>query len=268
MFWGTSGVGKTETTLAFADLMYGGEQNLTVINMSEYKEEHKVSLLMGSPPGYVGYGEGGVLTEAVRRKPYSVVLLDEIEKAHPGIQDIFYQVFDKGMLKDGEGRDIDFSNTLIIMTSNAGTETLSNLASDPDTLPDGDALESMIKPELLNHFKPAFLGRLSIVPYLPLQDDAMAGIVRLQLNKVVRRLHEEHSVTLTYNDQVINTIVSRCKEVDTGARNAIHIISKQILPALSLNLLNAMSDSVALSHIMVSVSDEGQFQFKLQEGEV
>ena len=262
MFCGTSGVGKTETALALADLMYGGEQNLTVINMSEYKEEHKVSLLMGSPPGYVGYGEGGVLTEAVRRKPYSVVLLDEIEKAHPGIQDIFYQVFDKGMLKDGEGRDIDFSNTLIIMTSNAGTETLSELASDPETLPDGDALESMIKPELLNYFKPAFLGRLSIVPYLPLQDEAMAGIVRLQLNKVVRRINDEHAVTLTYDDQVVNTIVSRCKEVDTGARNAIHIISKQILPALSLTLLNAMSDARLLSQIHLTIDDQDEFSFE------
>jgi len=259
MFCGTSGVGKTETALALADLMYGGEQNLTVINMSEYKEEHKVSLLMGSPPGYVGYGEGGVLTEAVRRKPYSVVLLDEIEKAHPGIQDIFYQVFDKGTLKDGEGRDIDFRNTLIIMTSNAGTETLTGLAADPDTLPDGEQLESLIKPELLRYFKPAFLGRLRIIPYLPLQDDAMAGIVRLQLDKIVQRIAQEHGVQLRYDDQLLQTIVSRCKEVDTGARNAIHIISKQILPALSLVLLNSLTDEQPLSTLHLSVDDSGQF---------
>lgn len=265
MFCGTSGVGKTETALALADLMYGGEQNLTVINMSEYKEEHKVSLLMGSPPGYVGYGEGGVLTEAVRRKPYSVVLLDEIEKAHPGIQDIFYQVFDKGTLKDGEGRDIDFRNTLIIMTSNAGTETLAGLASDPETLPDGEQLESLIKPELLRYFKPAFLGRLRIIPYLPLQDEAMTGIVRLQLNKIVQRLAQEHDIQLSFDDQLLRNIVSRCKEVDTGARNAIHIISKQILPALSLVLLNALTEEQSLSALHLSVDESGQFL--VQRGE-
>ncbi|WP_409523505.1 type VI secretion system ATPase TssH [Nitrincola sp. MINF-07-Sa-05] len=259
MFCGTSGVGKTETALALADLMYGGEQNLTVINMSEYKEEHKVSLLMGSPPGYVGYGEGGVLTEAVRRKPYSVVLLDEIEKAHPGIQDIFYQVFDKGTLKDGEGRDIDFRNTLIIMTSNAGTETLTSLAADPDTLPDAEQLESLIKPELLRYFKPAFLGRLRIIPYLPLEDEAMTGIVLLQLNKIVQRIAQEHGIQLSYDDQLLQTIVSRCKEVDTGARNAIHIISKQILPALSLVLLNALTDEQPLRTLHLSVDSMGQF---------
>ena len=172
---GTSGVGKTETAITLAELLYGGEQNMTVINMSEFKEEHKVSLLMGSPPGYVGYGEGGVLTEAVRRKPYSVVLLDEMEKAHPGVQDIFYQVFDKGRMKDGEGRDIDFKNTVIIMTTNAGTELIKSICGDPDTMPEPDAFVETVFPELLKTFKPAFLGRLNIIPFYPLTDEVMKG---------------------------------------------------------------------------------------------
>ena len=172
---GSSGVGKTETAITLADLLYGGEQNMTVINMSEFKEEHKVSLLMGSPPGYVGYGEGGVLTEAVRRRPYSVVLLDEMEKAHPGVQDIFYQVFDKGSMRDGEGRDIDFKNTVILMTSNAGTDTIMKLCADPETLPDAAALAEALRPELLKMFKPAFLGRVTVVPYFPLSDEVSAG---------------------------------------------------------------------------------------------
>ena len=170
LFVGTSGVGKTETALTLAQLLYGGEQNATTINMAEFKEEHKVSLLMGSPPGYVGYGEGGVLTEAVRRRPYSVVLLDEMEKAHPGVQDVFYSVFDKGNMKDGEGRDIDFKNTVIIMTSNAGTDLINKLFADPDTAPDAAGLANALRPELAKVFKPAFLGRVTLVPYFPLAD--------------------------------------------------------------------------------------------------
>ncbi len=185
---GTSGTGKTETALTLAELLYGGEQNLTVINMSEFKEEHKVSLLMGSPPGYVGYGEGGVLTEAVRRRPYSVILLDEMEKAHPGVQDIFFQVFDKGMMKDGEGRDIDFKNTVIIMTSNAGSELINKLFADPDTAPDADGLADALRPELAKVFKPAFLGRVTIVPYLPLSDAIIRQIVQLQLGRIEKRV--------------------------------------------------------------------------------
>ena len=173
---GTSGVGKTETALAVADLLYGGEQNLTVINMSEFKEEHKVSTLMGSPPGYVGYGEGGVLTEAVRRRPYSVLLFDEMEKAHPGVQDVFYQVFDKGLMRDGEGRDIDFKNTVIIMTSNAGTDLIHRLFADPNKRPSAEELGEALRPELLKTFKPAFLGRCSVVPYFPLADDIIRKI--------------------------------------------------------------------------------------------
>ena len=181
---GTSGVGKTETALTLADLLYGGEQNLTVINMTEFKEEHKVSLLMGSPPGYVGYGEGGVLTEAVRRRPYSVILLDEMEKAHPGVQDVFFQVFDKGNMKDGEGRDIDFRNTVIIMTSNAGTDLIAQLCADPETAPDAAGLAEALRPELMKTFKPAFLGRVTLVPYFPLSADIIRQIVELQLNRV------------------------------------------------------------------------------------
>ena len=181
---GTSGTGKTETALTLADLLYGGEQNMTVINMTEFKEEHKVSLLMGSPPGYVGYGEGGVLTEAVRRRPYSVILLDEMEKAHPGVQDIFFQVFDKGNMKDGEGRDIDFKNTVIIMTSNAGTDLITRLFADPETAPDAAALADALMPELMKYFKPAFLGRVNLVPYFPLSPDIIRQIVELQLERI------------------------------------------------------------------------------------
>ena len=190
LFVGLSGTGKTETALTLADLLYGGEQNLTIINMSEFKEEHKVSLLMGSPPGYVGYGEGGVLTEAVRRRPYSVILLDEMEKAHPGVQDIFFQVFDKGMMKDGEGRDIDFKNSVIIMTSNAGTELIEKLFADPETAPDAAALGEALMPELMKSFKPAFLGRVTLVPYLPLSDEVIRQIVSLQLGRVGARVPE------------------------------------------------------------------------------
>src|ERR1700757_3883863 len=189
---GTSGVGKTETALALADLLYGGEQNLTTINMTEFKEEHKVSLLMGSPPGYVGYGEGGVLTEAVRRRPYSVLLLDEMEKAHSGVQDIFYQVFDKGNMRDGEGRDIDFKNTLILMTSNAGTDLITRLFADPETAPDAAGLADALMPELMKHFKPAFLGRVNLVPYFPLAPEVIRQIVELQLGRIARRVSETY----------------------------------------------------------------------------
>src|SRR4029077_5579687 len=184
MLVGPSGVGKTETAISLADLLYGGEQKMTVINMSEFKEEHKVSLLMGAPPGYVGYGEGGVLTEAVRRRPYSVVLLDEMEKAHPGVQDVFFSVFDKGNMKDGEGRDIDFKNTIIIMTSNAGTDLISKLCADPETAPDAAGLAEALRPELLKIFKPAFLGRVTLVPYFPLSDEIIRSIVELQLGRI------------------------------------------------------------------------------------
>ena len=214
---GPSGVGKTETAITLADLLYGGEQNMTVINMSEFKEEHKVSLLMGSPPGYVGYGEGGVLTEAVRRRPYSVVLLDEMEKAHPGVQDIFYQVFDKGHLRDGEGRDIDFKNTVILMGSNAGSDLISKLCSDPETTPTAEALTEALRPELLKTFKPAFLGRVTVVPYFPLSDEIMQKIVELQLGRIRQRIAEHYRAEFQYAPAVVSHIVSRCTEVESGA---------------------------------------------------
>ena len=257
---GPSGVGKTETAMALAEQMYGSEQNMTVINMSEFKEEHKVSLLMGSPPGYVGYGEGGVLTEAVRRKPYSVVLLDEIEKAHPGVQDIFYQVFDKGMLKDGEGRDIDFKNTLIIMTSNAGTDTIMKLAEDPETMPEGDALNKLIHEDLLKAFKPAFLGRATLLPYMPLGEEVLEEISRIQLRKVASRIEDSYKIKCEFDQSVVSSIVSRCTEVDSGARNIQKIINQSLLPELSEYFLNAMVNEQEIKDMKIS-AESSKFIF-------
>ncbi|MFO1066472.1 MAG: type VI secretion system ATPase TssH [Pirellulales bacterium] len=261
MLAGTSGVGKTETAIALAQLLYGGEQNMTVINMSEFKEEHKVSLLMGSPPGYVGYGEGGVLTEAVRRKPYSVVLLDEMEKAHPGVQDIFYQVFDKGMMKDGEGRDIDFKNTLIIMTTNAGTDLIKSLCTDPDTTPDPDAFLEAVFPELLKTFKPAFLGRVSIIPYYPLNEEVIRKIIGLKLGKVGKRLRENYNADFSYSDDFVQLVADRCKEVDTGARNIDHILTKSLLPDLSAELLSRLAEGQTIQSVRVETAPEANFRF-------
>jgi type VI secretion system protein VasG len=194
--------------------------------MTEFKEEHKVSLLMGSPPGYVGYGEGGVLTEAVRRRPYSVILLDEMEKAHPGVQDVFFQVFDKGNMKDGEGRDIDFRNTVIIMTSNAGTDLIAKLFADPQTAPDPAGLGEALRPELLKSFKPAFLGRVQVVPYLPLADDIIRRITALQLKRVQKRVWESYRAAFAYEPALVETIAARCTESASGARNIESIISR------------------------------------------
>ena len=263
MFVGPSGVGKTETALAIAELLFGSDQNLTTLNMSEFKEEHKVSLLMGSPPGYVGYGEGGVLTEAVRRKPYSVVLLDEMEKAHPGVQDIFYQVFDKGMMKDGEGRDIDFKNTVIIMTSNAGTDTFMKLCADPDTKPDPEALAEAIRPDLLKSFKPAFLGRVIVVPYYPIAPDIMRRIIELQLGRVRQRIRENHRAQLTYDETLIGAIAGRCTEVDSGARNVDHILTRTMLPELSKEFLARMAQGEPDTKVHISVDEGGSFQYQV-----
>lgn len=261
---GTSGVGKTETAITLANLLYGGEQNMTVINMSEFKEEHKVSLLMGSPPGYVGYGEGGVLTEAVRRKPYSVVLLDEMEKAHPGVQDIFYQVFDKGTMKDGEGRDIDFKNTVILMTTNAGTDLIKSICSDPDTRPDPDGFVEAVFPELLKTFKPAFLGRLEVVPFYPLTDDVLKKIIQLKLGKVASRVREHYQARFEYSPELVDTIASRCTEVDTGARNVDHILTRTLLPEMSSEFLSRMADGGHISRVHLSIDPEGQFSYEIQ----
>ncbi|MBL8834638.1 MAG: type VI secretion system ATPase TssH [Alphaproteobacteria bacterium] len=261
MLIGTSGTGKTETALTLAELIYGGDQNLTIINMSEFKEEHKVSMLVGSPPGYVGYGEGGVLTEAVRRHPYSVVLLDEVEKAHPGVQDVFYQVFDKGMLRDGEGRDIDFKNTLIILTSNAATDVIAKLCADPDTRPEPDALAEAIRPELLKTFKPAFLGRITVVPYYPLDDATIRRIVKLQLDRVVKRVAENYKAKLEYAPDLVETIANRCREVESGARNVEQIIARTLLPELSARFLGRMADGQPIARARVAVDGAGRFEY-------
>jgi type VI secretion system protein VasG len=263
MMVGTSGTGKTETALALADLLYGGEQNLSVINMSEFKEEHKVSLLMGSPPGYVGYGEGGILTEAVRRRPYSVILLDEMEKAHPGVQDVFYQVFDKGTMKDGEGRDIDFRNTVIIMTSNQGSELIAQLFADPETAPDPAGLAEALQPELLKSFKPAFLGRVTMVPYLPLGDTVLRGIVVLQLGRIRTRIWDSYRAAFDWAPDLVETIAARCTESSTGARNINHILSRTLLPELSAALLERLADGNQVSSVTVALDQAGCFCYEI-----
>jgi type VI secretion system protein VasG len=260
---GTSGTGKTETALTLADLLYGGEQNMTTINMTEFKEEHKVSLLMGSPPGYVGYGEGGVLTEAVRRRPYSVILLDEMEKAHPGVQDIFFQVFDKGNMKDGEGRDIDFKNAVIIMTSNAGTDLITQLFADPETAPDAAGLAEALMPELMKVFKPAFLGRVTLVPYFPLSPDIIKKIVGLQLNRIRRRVLESYGAKFVWDDSVVQTIADRCTETSSGARNVEKILSRTLLPELSGEVLSRLAEGGTIESITVGVGTEGSFQYNI-----
>ncbi|HTH97155.1 MAG TPA: type VI secretion system ATPase TssH [Stellaceae bacterium] len=262
---GPSGVGKTETALTLADLMYGGEQSLTVINMSEFKEEHKVSLLMGSPPGYVGYGEGGVLTEAVRRRPYGVLLLDEMEKAHPGVQDIFYQVFDKGTLRDGEGRDIDFRNTTILMASNAGSELLTALAADRETLPEVSGLATMLHPELLKHYKAAFLGRVTVVPYLPLNAESLADIVAMQIDKLRRRVVQTYGARLEVSPRVVEMLVSRCGESDAGARAIDHVLSRGLMPALSRRILETLAARQNIAAASVDLDDgTGDFRIDIE----
>ncbi len=260
---GTSGVGKTETALAVAELLYGGEQNVTTINMTEFKEEHKVSLLMGSPPGYVGYGEGGVLTEAVRRRPYSVILLDEMEKAHPGVQDVFFQVFDKGTMKDGEGRDIDFRNTVILMPSNAGTDLIAKLFADPETAPDAAGLAEALRPELLKSFKPAFLGRLQVIPYMPLSDEIIRKITVLQLNRVKKRVWESYRAEFSYEPNVVETIAARCTESASGARNIETILSRGLLPELSSELLSRMADGQMVTSVTVGIGEDSLFRYAI-----
>ena len=260
MLVGPSGVGKTETALALSDLLYGGEHNLISINMSEFQEPHTVSTLKGSPPGYVGYGEGGVLTEAVRRRPYSVVLLDEVEKAHPDVLELFFQVFDKGVMEDGEGREIDFRNTIILLTSNACTDQLMKLVADPETAPGPRALVEAIKPELNKIFKPAFLGRMVIIPYYPVRDEALKQIIRLKLGKIQRRLLENHKVSLSYDDAFLDTVASRCTEVESGARNVDNILTHSLLPDISRKILGGMAQGERLESLRVTV-DEGEFAY-------
>jgi type VI secretion system protein VasG len=257
LFVGPSGVGKTETALALSELLYGGEENVITINMSEYQEAHTVSGLKGSPPGYVGYGEGGVLTEAVRRRPYSVVLLDEVEKAHPDVMELFYQVFDKGTLEDGEGRRIDFKNTVIILTSNLGTDLIMKVCADEETMPESPALTEMLRPELLKHFKPAFLGRLKVVPYFPITDKNMRLIVKLKLDRIARRMYENRNVSFRYDEGLIESIASRCSEVESGARNVDHILTNTLLPEMSKELLGRMAAGEQINQVKVGIDGDG-----------
>ncbi len=257
MLAGTSGVGKTETALALAEALYGGEQNLITINMSEYQEAHTVSSLKGAPPGYVGYGEGGVMTEAVRRKPYSVVLLDEIEKAHPDVHEIFFQVFDKGFMEDGEGRFIDFKNTLILLTTNAGTELISSLCKDPELMPDADSLAQALREPLLKVFPPALLGRLVVIPYYPLSDAVLAQIVKLQLGRITRRVQERYRIPFSVGDDVVGLIVSRCTESESGGRMIDAILTNTMLPEISREFLQRMLAGKPLGKVHVGVKNGG-----------
>ncbi|MDP2178763.1 type VI secretion system ATPase TssH [Methylicorpusculum sp.] len=260
MLAGTSGVGKTETALALAETLYGGEQNVITINMSEYQEAHTVSTLKGAPPGYVGYGEGGVLTEAVRRRPYSVVLLDEVEKAHPDVHEIFFQVFDKGWMEDGEGRVIDFKNTLILLTTNAGTELISNLCKDPDLMPEPEGIAKALREPLLKVFPPALLGRLVVIPYYPLSDEMIAAITRLQLGRIKKRIAESHKVPFTYDEDVIKLIASRCTELESGGRMIDSILTNTLLPSISAEFLTRMMEGKSIDRVHVSVAD-GEFVY-------
>ncbi|MEM1431686.1 MAG: type VI secretion system ATPase TssH [Pseudomonadota bacterium] len=255
MLAGTSGVGKTETALALAEVLYGGEQNVITINMSEYQEAHTVSSLKGAPPGYVGYGEGGVLTEAVRRKPYSVVLLDEVEKAHPDVHEIFFQVFDKGVMEDGEGRTIDFKNTLILLTSNAGTDMIMDMCADPELMPDPESLAKSLREPLLKIFPPALLGRLVTIPYYPLSPEMLGKITVLQLNRIVKRVNEAHGVPLSYTDDVVTTIVDRCQELESGGRMIDAIVTNTMLPDISAEFLRRMMAGEEIKSVAIDVKD-------------
>jgi type VI secretion system protein VasG len=263
MLVGPSGVGKTETALALADTLYGGEHNLITINMSEYQEAHTVSSLKGSPPGYVGYGEGGVLTEAVRRKPYSVVLLDEVEKAHTDVLELFFQVFDKGMLEDGEGREIDFKNTVILLTSNVGTDTIMKVSADEETRPEPGALADMLRTDLLKHFPPAFLGRLIVIPYYAISDSIMRKIIQLQLRRIQARVQANHRAKLTYDDPLVDAIKARCTEVDSGARNVEHILTRTLLPEVSREVLARMATDQPISTVHITADPAGAFKYAI-----
>ncbi|WP_257835141.1 type VI secretion system ATPase TssH [Burkholderia glumae] len=266
LFVGPSGVGKTETALALADVLYGGERKMVTINMSEYQEAHSVSGLKGSPPGYVGYGEGGVLTEAVRRNPYSVVLLDEIEKAHPDVLEMFFQVFDKGVMDDAEGREIDFRNTLIILTSNVGSSAVMQacLNQPAEALPDPDALAETLRPALYKAFKPAFLGRMKVVPYYPISDDVLAEIIELKLERIARRIEANHKARFEWDESLVDAVLARCTEVDSGARNVDHILNGTLLPEIAGHVLERLAEGSALERIAVRASEAGEFEYTVK----
>jgi type VI secretion system protein VasG len=261
MLCGTSGVGKTETALALAESLYGGEQNVITINMSDYQESHTVSTLKGAPPGYVGYGEGGVLTEAVRRRPYSVVLLDEVEKAHPDVHELFFQVFDKGWMEDGEGRLIDFKNTIILLTSNVGSELIMNMCRDPELLPDPESLATALTEPLQKVFPPALLGRIVTIPYYPLSDEMLAKIVRLQLNRIVKRVAENHRIPFEYSDAAVELIVKRCNNAESGGRIIDAILTNTVLPKVSIEYLSRTASGQPLQKVSLGVAD-GDFRGK------
>ena len=265
LFAGPSGVGKTETALALADILYGGERKLITINMSEYQEAHSVSGLKGSPPGYVGYGEGGVLTEAVRRNPYSVVLLDEVEKAHPDVLEMFFQVFDKGVMDDAEGREIDFRNTLIILTSNVGSAQIMQacLNKPAAEIPKADDLADALRPVLLKHFKPAFLGRLNVVPYYPISDEVLARIIALKLRRIRARVRANHRAAFEWEDSLVDAVLARCTEVDSGARNVDHILGSTLLPEIAESVLARMAEGGAIERIKVGADRKGAFKYKV-----
>ena len=266
LFVGPSGIGKTETALALADVLYGGERKLITINMSEYQEAHSVSGLKGSPPGYVGYGEGGVLTEAVRRNPYSVVLLDEVEKAHPDVMELFFQVFDKGVMDDAEGREIDFRNTIIILTSNVASAALMQacLNLPAEQLPAPEQLEQLVRPHLMKVFKPAFLGRTKVIPYYPISDDVLVRIIGLKLDKIGRRVAVNHKAEFSYDAALVEAVLARCTEVDSGARNVDHILNGTLLPEIAASVLARMADGAPIVRIKVGAGKAGQFKYTIK----
>ncbi|WP_260598939.1 type VI secretion system ATPase TssH [Sphingomonas endolithica] len=257
MLCGPSGVGKTETAHALSELLFSGDESMIVINMSEFQEAHTVSTLKGAPAGYVGYGQGGVLTEAVRRRPYSVVLLDEVEKAHPDVHEMFFQVFDKGFMNDSEGRHIDFRNTVILLTSNVGTDLVMSLTEDEEMAPDADGLATALRPELLKVFPPALLGRLLVLPYYPLSPMMLGGIVRLQLNRIVRRVRDNHGIVLSYDENVVEHIVARCTEVASGGRMIDAILTNTMLPDMSVALLERQVAGEEVTAVAVRAEEDG-----------
>ena len=267
LFVGPSGIGKTETALALADVLYGGEKKLITINMSEYQEAHSVSGLKGSPPGYVGYGEGGVLTEAVRRNAYSVVLLDEVEKAHPDVLELFFQVFDKGVMDDAEGREIDFKNTIIILTSNVGSSQMMQAClnlGEGVSLPTPDELDLKIRPQLMKSFKPAFLGRLKVIPFYPISDDVLVRIIKLKLGRIQKRIATNHKAELAYDNKLVEAVLARCTEVDSGARNVDNILNGTLLPEVAEMVLSRMADGQSFEKIKVSAHKDGRFKYEFK----
>jgi type VI secretion system protein VasG len=260
MLAGPSGVGKTETALTLAEALYGGEQNVITINMSEFQESHTVSTLKGAPPGYVGYGEGGVLTEAVRRRPYSVVLLDEVEKAHADVHEIFFQVFDKGQMEDGEGRLIDFKNTIILMTTNVGSDLIMNMCQDPELMPEPEGLAKSLREPLLKTFPAALLGRIVTIPYFPLSGEMLDAIIRLQLGRIQKRVQTNHGVPFEYGPEVVEEIRKRCTELESGGRMIDNILTNTMLPAISEAFLQRMIEGQSIDRVAVNL-ESGDFSY-------